>query len=146
VSRARAVAAIVLFAALAACAKPPSVSDSEMHGVLDWAMNQNVKAGTTVSVALPPGIVGIPVAKPVTISALADGRYCVLLKTQIGWKDNFEGVLSCSGPVRSAEVATPPANENRSAYVSLPANPPLDELYIRDRRDERTYDVYFDLN
>jgi len=78
------------------------------------------------------------------VAMLADKRCCVLLKTRIGYKGNFEGVLLCSAPLHPGEIvhAGAPARE----YITLPGQGVFEELYLRRRIDERRFDVYFDLN
>ncbi len=80
-----------------------------------------------------------------TVHALRtlDNRYCVLLKTAIGWKDNFEGALCCNKPLRTEEVLHPPGGR---PYISLEGFYPFEELYLRKERGGGRYDVFFDLN
>jgi len=144
----RRLAAIALLAALAGCAPSQVVSTSETRNVLAWAMQQNMKPGTAKLATLPAQLVAFPVREPVTIARLPDGRYCFLLKTWVGWKENYRGVLSCSGPLVPGEIVN--SSENGSGnrpYLSLgAAGGVFEEVYIQSQRDDRTFDVFFDLN
>jgi hypothetical protein len=124
------------------------VSPAGAANALDWARAQGVKAGTVRSMRLPPRLIASGNGAPVSIAHLRDGRYCVLVITQIGYKDNFEGVLTCTAPLRPREII--PAAGTYPSYVSLtscalPGCGVFEELYIRATRNDRTYDVGFDL-
>jgi hypothetical protein len=112
--------------------------------VLEWVRAKDLALGSTHELSLPDNLAKVSVDARVHVARLADGRTCILLKKSIGWKSNFEGVLQCDAPLRPAEVVTaPPALRT---YVTLPGHAVFEELYVRVRRDERTFDVYFDLN
>lgn len=138
-------ACCLALAAFAGCGSGRALSSGDVANILAWAQKQPVKQGTVRSVAVPAAI-GIFSGRFVQIANLGEGRYCFLAITHAGYKDNFEGVLSCTRPLAPDEIVTPPANENRPAYISLPGYGSFEELYIQQRRDDRTYDVYFDLN
>jgi hypothetical protein len=133
----------------ATSARRLAVTPDAAAGVLDWARAQGVKPGTVRSTKLAPGLIPSGGGTPVSIAHLQDGRYCVLLITQIGYKDNFEGVLTCTAPLRRSEII--PAAGTYSSYVALtscalPGCGIFEELYIRAARNDRSYDVFFDLN
>ncbi len=125
------------------------MTQSRLDKVLAWATRQNVKRGTVQSLTVPPSLVGFAAGGPPQFAHLQDGRYCLLVKTEIGYKDNFEGVLSCTRPLLRSEVIA--ASGTYASYISLtscsrPGCGIFEELYIRRARDARTFDVYFDLN
>ena len=78
-----------------------------------------------------------------TLARSAGDRYCLLLKTRIGWKGNFEGVFCCDPPLNPSEIIDVETNR---PYVSVADMPPFEELYIRGRISEAEYRVFFDLN
>ena len=112
--------------------------------VLAWVRGQNLPPGTTRVLAIPDELAKASADAQVHVARLADGRTCILLKKSIGWKDNFEGVLACDAPLLATEtVVAPPAPRS---YVTLSGHAIFEELYVRARHDDRTFDVYFDLN
>jgi hypothetical protein len=133
---------------LAGCSAAPTVSSSDIAALRDWASKQNVPLGTVRSVKLPAGTFAFAKDRSVPIVHLKDGRTCFLLTTDLGYKDNFEGIVSCTQPLLPNE--TVPAQGTYGPYVALTncvrACGVFEELYIRRTRDDRTYDVYFDLN
>jgi hypothetical protein len=112
--------------------------------VLEWVRAKGLAAGSTHDLSLPEDLAAASADARVHVARLADGRTCILLKKSIGWKNNFDGVLQCDAPLRPSEVvAAPPVPR---AYVTLPGHALFEELYVRSRRDERGFNVYFDLN
>ena len=113
-----------------------------------WASQQPVPLGEVRGVKLPPETIGFATDRPVQIVRLKDGRTCFLFKTHVGYKDNFEGVASCTQPLLPSELL--PAHDTYGPSISLTncvrACGVFEELYVRRARDDRTYDVYFDLN
>ncbi len=139
-----ALAALAL-AWLAACASREQVSTAGVQRVLAWAAAQPVPRGGVREATLPSSL-GVRAVAPAAIAHHKDGRYCVLVKTKVGWKDNFEGVLACTGAITRGEIQSYGANGRTYTFISLPGYGVFEELYIADKRDDRTYDVYFDLN
>jgi len=139
------IAALALL--FAGCSAGRAVSSSDIATLRDWASQQNVPLGTVRDVSPPAGTAAAP-GTPVTILHLKDGRTCFLLKTHVGYKDNFEGIASCTQPLHSNE--TIPAQGTYGPYIALAdcvrACGAFEELYIRRALDDRNYDVYFDLN
>jgi hypothetical protein len=133
---------------LSGCSAAHAVNSSDIATLRDWASRQTVPLGAVRSVSPPPGLSGTATARPVSIVHLKDGRTCFLLKTDVGFKDNFEGIVSCTQPLLPNE--TVPAQGTYGPYIALTncfrACGVFEELYIRHARDDRTYDVYFDLN
>jgi len=133
-----------LFAALAYPARVRAIPQAATDRVVDWAASQSVAPGRVRSFRLPVQYAAFAINGFVSVARLKDGRTCALLIEGIGYKDNFEGVLTCSAPLRESEVVRS-ANYPRS-YISLPGYGRFEELYISSKRNDRTYDVYFDLN
>jgi hypothetical protein len=116
----------------------------ESAAALAWAETQGLKPGKVQQLRLPADLARSTKTGSVDVAHLADGRYCVLLVTEVGWKDNFEGRLLCSRPFSSAEFVSP--GDGRATYVSLPGYGIFEELYVRRARSDRNLEVYFDLN
>ena len=138
---------VVLLVTAAACAHQRSrlLPEAEIDGVVTWAARQGVPRGRVRSLHLPPQLATATVNGSATIAHLADGRICVLLVEGWGYKDNFDGVLACSAALHPGEIVHSP-NYAGKRYVSLPGYGVFEELYVSSRRNDRTYDVYFDLN
>jgi hypothetical protein len=68
----------------------------------------------------------------------------VLLKTKLGYKDNFTGIVSCDAALDQTEISR--ADVSTHEYIALAGQGIFEELYIRHRIGDRMYDVYFDLN
>jgi hypothetical protein len=133
---------------LAGCAPATALRASDLTALRRWAIQQHVPAGEVRGVKLPPGTIGFTPTSPVKIVHLKDGRTCFLLLTKLEYKDNFEGVLSCTKPLLPSENV--PAHGTYGPSISLTncvrACGVFEELYVRKARDDRTDDVYFDLN
>jgi hypothetical protein len=132
----------------AGCSAGSAVSSSDIATLRAWATRQGVPLGTERSVKLPSGTIAFAKDSYVPIVHLKDGRTCFLLTTELGYKDNFEGIVSCTQPLLPSE--TVPAQGTYGPYIALTncvrACGVFEELYVRHVRDDRTYDVYFDLN
>lgn len=113
--------------------------------LLAWAKKRDVPAGESRELRLPPELEGESENHHATVARLDARRVCVLVKTDIGFKDNFEGILFCSAPLKKGELIER-AQEGSRSYVSLEASAELEELYVRKTIDARTFEVYLDLN
>jgi hypothetical protein len=110
--------------------------------VLEWVQARDLASGTTHALELPPELRGASEDGKVVAARLSDGRLCVLLKTRIGFKDNFEAVVRCSAPLRAEEIVEDPERP----YLSLSGHGIFEELYIRKRIGSAELTVYFDLH
>jgi hypothetical protein len=90
-----------------------------------------------------PSVEGLPPGTRATRLALEDGRSFLLLRRDLGWKDNFVGVLCASDELRDHEIVRATQGPD---YLSLYPAPPFEELYIKSRHHEKCLEVYFDLN
>lgn len=116
----------------------------EAANTLRWVLTRDVASDGAVSLKLPPDLTSASRDGLVHVAALADGRRCVLLKTKVGYKDNFDAQLLCSGPLHPEEMKSAGAPPRQ--YISLAGHGIFEELYLRRRIDDRTFEVYFDLN
>ena len=103
-------------------------------------MGQNVPSGHTTSLELPADLRRGVADGQAHIAHLSNGRVCILLKTRVGYKDNFSGRVACTAPFSASEVI-----EGDRPYLSLAGHGVFEELYIRRRPSDRMLDVYFDL-
>ncbi|MCY1061117.1 hypothetical protein [Nannocystis sp. SCPEA4] len=129
----------VLFAA-ASCLVP--ASEAECAAVMTWVAGQALPAGAHDR-TLPDTLGASSQDGRVRVLVGPDGRRCLLLKRQIGYKDNFDGTLYCDAPVRSDEVVERPGGP---AIVSIAGDAEFEELYVRTRHGDRHFAVYFDLH
>jgi hypothetical protein len=121
-----------------------SVSDEpQLARILTWASAQPLTAGSSHQFALPARWAATSHGGTVNIGRSNDGRTCVLLKKQIGWKENFAGTVACDRPLLAKEVA---ADAKSRSYMTLPGEGVFEELYISRRLSDHRFDVYFDLN
>jgi hypothetical protein len=121
---------------------PPSARDS--IEALRWALSQPLPPGFADALKLPVEFARLSADGLVHVAALDDGRRCALLKTNIGYKSNFEGLLLCTESLTTAETAT--SSGAKRTYILLAGPGFFEELYVRRCIDARTFEVYFDLN
>lgn len=112
--------------------------------VLEWVAKQDVPPGKAHELPLPPELAHQSCEGKVHAAHLGDGRLCVLLKTSIGWKGNFEGVFSCDAPLHPDEITR--HADDQPPFICLAGYGIFQELYLHSPRLERTMRVYFDLN
>jgi hypothetical protein len=126
------------------------VSQSETETILNWATKQGVKPSTVGSSVLPSGLVWFGAGDTIDIAHLKDNRYCFLLRTVFYGHDysNWEGVMSCSGPVLQSEIFPPENAYPRTISLTgcKPGCGAFEQLFVRRQRNDHTFDVYFDLN
>jgi len=119
------------------------LSAEQCRAILNWVSAQNLAPGDRRELEVPGGVGGLKGQTAVHALRTGDGRYCVLWKSMIGWKGNFEGTLCCDQPLRPGEIVE--ARDQRT-YISFGGVSPWDELYLRKRVDDCRFQVYFDLN
>jgi hypothetical protein len=96
---------------------------------------------STAALRLPARWARLDCGGNVLAAQTGDGRLCLLFKTHLGWKDNFEGAFYCSAPLRREEIVA-----GGRQYISLPGLGVFEELYIRRSHGSQLFEVYFDLN
>src|SRR5688500_14213800 len=114
----------------------------ECERTLAWVKSRDLPPGTAGRVALPLRLAGLSSVGTVDAVRTADGRTCVLLKSSIGWKENFTGTLCCDSPLRPEEIIERP---NFPAYISLVGFPGFEELFLTEKRSDAWFRVHFDL-
>jgi hypothetical protein len=117
--------------------------DAELaHALVEWAAAQDVMRGATEALPLPPALVRHSAERRAHVAHTRDGRRCVLVKTDIGYKGNFKGIVACDAPLRPEELV----EKAPRPYLTLPGVEMFEELYVSSRIDDRAYRVFFDLN
>lgn len=111
--------------------------------LMSWVQSVDLPPGEARSVLLPEALRAQSQDGLAHIARLSDGRRCVLLKQKIGWKENFEGTLTCDEPLRPAELVSITGAPTTITLVGLGA---FEEIFVREQVDARTWRVYFDLN
>lgn len=124
-----------------ACSGPP---DATLTSIAGWAARQGVARGSVESRHLPPEYAHVSKNGDALIARLRDGRTCALLYTSIGFKENFDAVLTCDAPIAPDDLRVQP--DYHREYVTFPHAGAFEELYVRKKRSDRVYDVFFDLN
>lgn len=110
--------------------------------LFDWASRQDVKPGTAVDLPLPPELAASSQDGKATIAHVDDGRRFILLKTELGWRGNFQGVLLCDSAMRPDDIMT---EDDGTKYVSLPVSNIFEQLSISATLSPRAVNVFFDL-
>ena len=108
-----------------------------------WVREQDVGPGAVADLPLPARWAALSQDGRVQAARTDDDRVCILLKRHVGWKENFEGVMYCDGPLKPGEMVPPPQGP---AYLSLPGLGIFEELYIRASHGPHLFEVYFDLH
>ena len=135
------------------------LSLDECQRVMDWVMTQYIPRDSACELLLPPHLAEIIPPLPddlaeiipqdiVEVLRTRDNRYCVLVKTYIGWKDNFEGTFYCNKPLSEDELIKIDLDR---VYIHIKGQyyPTyyLHHLYVRKSYDDnRRFEVYFDLH
>jgi hypothetical protein len=119
----------------------PSIKDC--NAVITWIKSSIVaiEEERVYEVPLPSHLKHISVDGKVSMALLSENRYCILLKSHIGWKDNYKGTLFIKGQIKKSEMG----REKGQLYFSLTV-PPFEEIYIEKKIDNNRYLVFFDLN
>lgn len=103
-----------------------------------WAREESVPVGVCVQCDVPASL-SVPAGCEVNVLKTADGNIVVLLKTEIGWKGNYEGVLYFTNPPG-------PEAFSRDSYGREEIDVPgIATPVIRRRVNPRFFLVYFDL-
>lgn len=128
--------------AQAGCGAPKQVGPlpAPCAAVMQWLDASHAEPGADGSVDLPMSLAHVAVDERVWIGAGPGGR-CVLTKTQVGYKDNFEGRLCCQGDLPGVTTTTGGKQVTSAADGGV-----LEELYVRALHPPSWAEVYFDLN
>ncbi|MEX2187453.1 MAG: hypothetical protein WD875_11685 [Pirellulales bacterium] len=111
----------------------------DFEGISQWVREQNLAPGVHEHIALPFPHAHRADNGTIDVVVSPDGRITFLLKTHIGWKQNYEGYVYSTEPFGAGEFV-------RDYYGRTNINNrEFGDPVVRRRVDERTYEVYFDL-
>lgn len=122
--------------------RAPAASEAECASVMAWVAERAPAAGAH-DMTLPDDLRASSHDGHVRVLVGADGRRCLLLKRQIGYKGNFEATLYCDAPLRPGELVERP---DAPRTVSILGDVVFEELFVREAHGDRRFSVYFDLN
>jgi hypothetical protein len=120
-----------------------SANTPDCTAVLRYAQGQGLPKGETKVLVLPEALAAGLASDRVDALRTEQDLVCVLLKTTIGYKENFEGRLCCNQPLAPEQRVT---NSSGRPYLTIAGYYPFEELYLRKDHGAGVYDVYFDLN
>ncbi|TNF37577.1 MAG: hypothetical protein EP329_02760 [Deltaproteobacteria bacterium] len=123
------------------CGEPRSVGPlpSPCAATFTWLDKAKPTPDRAGMVELPMMLDHVAVDHRVWIGAGPEGR-CLLAKTKLGPKDNFEGRVCCEGALPKAK-----GGGGTPAFLSI-GDGLLEELYVKDLHPPSWAEVYFDLN
>lgn len=115
----------------------------ELKAVIEWIRTtvSDTDLKEVLEMRLPAKFKKLSVDGKVTAVLVSDGRYCILLKSSIGWKNNFQGILYIQNDLKRDEIL----EADGRTYISVSGIPPFEELYLNEKKGEGIYLVYFDL-
>lgn len=108
--------------------------------IAHWAGEQPLEAGAYPRIVLSSSF-ALPAGSEVNLVKTAGGDIVVLLKTFIGWKSNYEGVLYSTRALGPEEVSTDYYGRDVVDIPDIEADPPV----VRERINAQFLRVYFDL-
>ena len=111
----------------------------DLPGVAAWLQTQNLAVGEHEGVVLPAQFQPSTDNGTIDVVVLPSGRICFLLKTNIGWKQNYEGYVYSTEPLRQVEFYSD--YYGRTCILFSEHVHPVVERKI----DDQTYAVFFDL-
>ncbi len=114
--------------------------------VITWVRSSHSAPGTHSDLALPSQFQGFSADGKVDAVVLADGRVVLLLKTWVGWKDNWSGIIYSSSPLKPSEISKDYYGRPRIWISDTPQGPSiLEDHFIEAKVNDRLYFVAFDL-
>ena len=113
------------------------------NSVLRWVTRKNLPRGKVTRLELPENFSNRLASSQVDALRTENDLYCVLLKSSIGWKENFTGTLCCNRPLNPDQVIKDTPDR---IYISITGFFPFEELYLSKDHGNGKYHVYFDLN
>jgi hypothetical protein len=111
----------------------------DLPGVAAWLQTQNLAVGEHDAIELPAQFRMTSVNGTVDVVVSPTGQISFLLKTSIGWKQNYEGYLYSTEPLWQLRSFL--GYGDREAIEFSKGEHPFVERKI----DDRTYEVFFDL-
>lgn len=119
-----------------------NISLHQCEQISQWLSEQSLASEIMHQLTLPEQLAGKVADKKVYFFKNEKGDTFILLKTEIGWKENFVGTFFSSRKLLSTEIIL---NQDRD-YLSIISTPLFEELFLKQELEGNRYEVYFDLN
>jgi hypothetical protein len=134
--------AVCLFALIGIYVRHHSLALTETICVqiAHWAKASSLAVGAYPQPSLPASIT-LPKGSLVNLVVTSGGDVVVLLKTNIGWKENYNGFLYSTRPLTSADMTTDCYGRQVITIDGIDNNHPV----IKNRINAEFMEVYFDL-
>ncbi|MUG96151.1 hypothetical protein F7734_28945 [Scytonema sp. UIC 10036] len=124
---------------------------------MDWVRTQNLPLNFARELQLPFGLACITQRGTVHTLHTADGRYCILMKTAIPFRENFSGTFYCDRPLSESDFCSyqtydQPCISIAGQYTCLDIkgeedyNNDFQELYVVKRHNEQLFEVEYTLD
>ncbi len=125
--------------------------------ILDWAKNQNIPSNTALELELPKRFRYLSQRGTVLALHTADGRYCILIKTLIHWKYNYNSIFYSDTPLSQKDacyynvpwtecVSIKGDYQHFDINKKLYDEPGFKEMYVTKYHREQLLEVRFDLS
>lgn len=108
-----------------------------------WLYTKGIEPNTCLKIELPSEWKKLSTDHFIDIAKTADGRFCILIKNEIEWKDNFKGIFYCDQPLHPSELIK---LSNAVSYITLHGLGIFEELYIHKQHTKTFFEIFFDLN
>lgn len=113
----------------------------DFEGISQWLRTQDLAPGVHYNVALPFPYAHRADGGTIDVVVSPDEEFAILLKTDIGWKQNFEGYVYGTRP-HLGGVSIWGDYYGRTCILFSDRDEPV----VKRRIDDQTYEVFFDLN
>ena len=114
-----------------------------MHKLLKWANRLQLAVGVSRREQLPTELSDESCDGNAHVARASDGSLWVLVKSDIGWKDNFSGAVHMLPAMKAEHIYK---DEHGTTVISVDGAGVFEELYVKRRISDRQFRVYFDLN
>jgi hypothetical protein len=115
--------------------------ESDAKRLLEFLGNQKLKAGSYPAFRLPVDLQDLAEGGVVDLVRMNDGRHVVLVKTSVGFKQNYSGFVCSDRPLLPSEVQKDAYGRKVITIPGLGASDPV----IRRKVSDTLYEVFFDL-
>ncbi len=113
-----------------------------MHKLLTWAKGLQLAVGPSRREQLPAALSAESCDGQAHVARASDNTIWVLVKSDIGWKDNFKGTVHVAPGIGPDHVY----KDDGTIVISVAGAGVFEELYVKRRTTEQQLEVYFDLN
>jgi hypothetical protein len=117
-------------------------SGPDFRGLLAWAHQQGIPRGEGRSLDPPWYLWRGCCLGEISAARRQDDSYVLLVKTSIGWKQNYDGYVVSERPLAADELFKGYYERDCINVNGLDWSDPI----VRRQLDDTTYEVFFDLN